>query len=104
MNRKILAVLGACLAFALVSSSCGSDSDDGGAVEAIGSSSGSASGSGSESGSGSGDLNLNLDLKPPSQMAEWSEVRGRRSEVRGPRSTVCDPRTYTSASPCCMRI
>ncbi|MCH2416507.1 MAG: extracellular solute-binding protein, partial [Acidimicrobiales bacterium] len=29
MNRKILAVLGACLAFALVSSSCGSDSDDG---------------------------------------------------------------------------
>ncbi|MDG2353162.1 MAG: hypothetical protein P8L35_10215, partial [Acidimicrobiales bacterium] len=28
MNRKILAVLGACLAFALVSSSCGSDSDD----------------------------------------------------------------------------
>ena len=29
MNRKILAVLGACLAFALVSSSCGSDSDEG---------------------------------------------------------------------------
>ena len=29
MNRKILAVRGACLAFALVSSSCGSDSDEG---------------------------------------------------------------------------
>ena len=53
MNRKILAVLGACLAFALVSSSCGSDSDDGGAVQTVGSSSASSSASSSGSASSS---------------------------------------------------